>query len=388
MTDGSVVIVGAGQAGCQAAVSLRELGHRGTITLIGDEGVLPYQRPPLTKAYLQGDIGVADLVFRPETYYVQHDISLVLDDPAISVDRAARQVVLRSGRVLDYENLVLATGSRPRPIPGAHTIRTIGDADFARPQGRVVAIGAGFIGLEHAAVASEAECDVTVVEAQPRALSRVLSEHTAEHVVQVHRRRGVKFLFNATVSEVRPGEVVLADGTVLPADLVVAGIGVVPNAELAREAGLTVDDGIVVDARLRTSDPAIFAIGDCARFPHGTRQIRLESVQNAVDQASCVAAVIRGSAEPYARVPWFWSDQYAMKVQIAGLTDGHDNVVVTGDPATGAFSVFCFAGDRLLGVESVNKPVDHVLARRLLAANCPIRPEMVAVPGFDLRTAA
>ncbi|MFC3894364.1 NAD(P)/FAD-dependent oxidoreductase [Lentzea rhizosphaerae] len=388
MTDGAVVIVGAGQAGCQAAVSLRELGHRGTITLFGDEGVLPYQRPPLTKAYLQGDIGVADLVFRPETYYVQHDISLVLDDPAVSVDRAARQVVLRSGRVLDYENLVLATGSRPRPIPGAHTIRTIGDADFARPRGRVVAIGAGFIGLEHAAVASEAECDVTVVEAQPRALSRVLSEHTAEHVVQVHRRRGVKFLFNATVSEVRPGEVVLADGTVLPADLVVAGIGVVPNAELAQEAGLTVDDGIVVDARLRTSDPAIFAIGDCARFPHGTRQIRLESVQNAVDQASCVAAVIRGSAEPYAQVPWFWSDQYAMKVQIAGLTDGHDNVVVTGDPTTGAFSVFCFRGDKLLGVESVNKPVDHVLARRLLAANCPIRPEMVAVPGFDLRTAA
>jgi 3-phenylpropionate/trans-cinnamate dioxygenase ferredoxin reductase subunit len=252
----------------------------------------------------------------------------------------------------------------------------------------VVAIGAGFIGLEHAAVASEAECDVTVVEAQSRALSRVLSEHTAEHVVQVHRRRGVKFLFNATVSEVRPGEVVLADGTVLPADLVVAGVGVVPNVELAQEAGLTVDDGIVVDARLRTSDPAIFAIGDCARFPHGTRQIRLESVQNAVDQASCVAAVIRGSAEPYAQVPWFWSDQYAMKVQIAGLTDGHDNVVVTGDPSTGAFSVFCFQGDRLLGVESVNKPVDHVLARRLLAANCPIRPEMVAVPGFDLRTAA
>jgi 3-phenylpropionate/trans-cinnamate dioxygenase ferredoxin reductase subunit len=388
MTDASVVIVGAGQAGCQAAVSLRELGHRGTITLIGDEGVLPYQRPPLTKAYLQGDIGVGDLMFRPETYYAEHDIDLVLDDPAISVDRAARCVVLRSGRVIGYENLVLATGARPRPIPGAHTIRTIGDADFARPHGRVVAIGAGFIGLEHAAVASEGGCDVTVVEAQPRALSRVLSEHTAEHVVQVHRRRGVKFLFNATVSEVRPGEVVLADGTVLAADLVVAGIGVVPNVELAQEAGLTVDDGIVVDARLRTSDPAIFAIGDCARFPHGTRQVRLESVQNAVDQASCVAAVIRGSAEPYVQVPWFWSDQYAMKVQIAGLTEGHDNAVVTGDPTTGAFSVFCFAGDRLLGVESVNKPVDHVLARRLLAANCPIRPEMVAVPGFDLRTAA
>lgn len=388
MTDAPVVIVGAGQAGCQAAVSLRELGHRGTITLIGDEGVLPYQRPPLTKAYLQGDIGVGDLVFRPETYYAEHDISLVLDDPAVSVDRAARRVVLRSGRAVDYANLVLATGSRPRPIPGAHTIRTIGDADFARPHGRVVAIGAGFIGLEYAAVASEAGCDVTVVEAQPRALARVLSEATAAHVVQVHRRRGVKFLFNATVSEVRPGEVVLADGTVLAADIVVAGIGVVPNVELAQAAGLTVNDGIVVDARLRTSDPAIFAIGDCARFHHGARQIRLESVQNAVDQASCVAAVIQGSAEPYAQVPWFWSDQYAMKVQIAGVTDGHDNTVVTGDPATGAFSVFCFAGDRLLGVESVNKPVDHVLARRLLAANCPIRPEMVAVPGFDLRTAA
>lgn len=386
--DASVVIVGAGQAGCQAAVSLRERGHRGTITLIGDEGVLPYQRPPLTKAYLQGDIGFGDLVFRPETYYAEHDITLVLDDPAVSIDRAARRVLLRSGRAVEYANLVLATGSRPRPIPGAQTIRTVADADGAVPKGYVVAIGAGFIGLEYAAVASEAGCDVTVIEAQPRALARVLSEKTADHVVQVHRRRGVKFLFNATVSEVRDGEVLLADGTVLPADLVVAGIGVVPNTELAAEAGLSVDDGIVVDARLRTSDPAIFAIGDCARFHHGARQVRLECVQNAVDQGSAVAEVIEGSAEPYARVPWFWSDQYAMKVQIAGVTDGHDNVVVTGDPTTGAFSVFCFAGDTLLGVESVNKPVDHVLARRLIAANCPIRPAMVAVPGFDLRTAA
>ena len=388
MSDGSVVIVGAGQAGCQAAVSLRERGHRGAITLIGNEGVLPYQRPPLTKAYLQGDIGFGDLVFRQETYYTEHDITLVLDDPVVSVDRAAQSVLLRSGRAVGYENLVLATGSRPRPIPGARTIRTVADADLSRPEGHVVAIGAGFIGLEYAAVASEAGCDVTVIEAQPRALARVLSEETAGHVVQVHRRRGVKFLFNATVAEVREGEVVLADGTVLPADVVVAGIGVVPNVELAREAGLTVDDGIVVDPWLRTSDPAVFAIGDCARFHHGAEQVRLECVQNAVDQGSTVAAVITGSAEPHAQVPWFWSDQYAMKVQIAGVTDGHDRVVVTGDPISGAFSAFCFSGDRLLGVESVNKPVDHVLARRLLAANCPIRPEMVAVPGFDLRTAA
>lgn len=386
----SVVVIGAGQAGCQVAVSLRERDHRGPITVVGEEGVAPYRRPPLSKSYLTGATDAAGLLLREDSYFSAHGVELVRADPATSIDRRAHTVALRSGRVLPYEDLVLATGARPRELPGAHVLRTIADADALRarllPGVRVVVIGAGFVGLEFAAVARSLGHDVVVVEAQPRALARSVSARTAEHVVAEHRARGVRVLLGTAVAAVHADRVELADGTELPADLVVAGIGVLPAVELARAAGLEVGDGIVVDAHLRTADPAIHAVGDCASFScvaTGTR-LRLESVQNAADQAACVAAGILGSAEPYTAVPWFWSDQYAMKVQIAGLTAGSDRTVVHGDPDTGRFSVFCFRGDVLLGVESVNRPADFVLARRLLASGAGLVPATVASAGFTL----
>ncbi|KOV80025.1 NAD(P)/FAD-dependent oxidoreductase [Nocardia sp. NRRL S-836] len=388
----SVVVVGAGQAGGQVAVSLREQGYRGPITVVGAESVAPYQRPPLTKAYLAGRTDVEGLLTQKQSYYADNDIDLVLDDPVAVVDRAARVVVLSSGRTLEFGDLVLATGAEPRTLPGTFSLRTIADVDAVRARldgpSRVVVIGAGFIGLEFAAVAREQGHDVTVVEALPRAMARAVTPFTSAHVVSAHERSGVRILLGTQVKSVRPDVVELADGTLLPADLVVAGIGVVPNTELAAGAGLTVDDGVVVDAHLRTDDPSIYAIGDCARFssPRAGRRIRLESVQNAVDQAACVAASITGSAEPYTGLPWFWSDQYAVRLQIAGLVDGHDRTVVTGDPDGGRFSVFCFRGDRLLGVEAVNKPADYMMARRLLSAGGTVSPDVVAAPGFDLRT--
>jgi 3-phenylpropionate/trans-cinnamate dioxygenase ferredoxin reductase subunit len=359
----SVVVIGAGQAGCQAAVSLREQGYRGPVTIVGDENVPPYQRPPLTKAYLAGDVDLDGVLVRPESFYAAHGIDLVLGDPAVAVARENREVVLRSGLALRYSHLVLATGARPRTLPGALPLRTVADAEVLRERlhrpARALVIGAGFVGLEFAAVARTKGHEVTVVEALPRALARSVSPIVADHVVARHEERGVRVLLGAELSAPERGN----------ADLVVAGIGVVPNVALAEDAGLTVDDGVVVDAHLRTDDPFIYAIGDCASFSSafaGAR-IRLESVQNAMDQAACVAAGIMGSAEPYTAVPWFWSDQYDMKLQIAGITRGHDRTEVDGDPSSGRFAVYCYRGDRLLGVECVNKPAAFVQTRRRLA---------------------
>jgi 3-phenylpropionate/trans-cinnamate dioxygenase ferredoxin reductase subunit len=388
----SVVVVGAGHAGGQVAVSLREQGYRGSITVVGAESVAPYQRPPLTKGYLAGKTDVEGLLMQKESYYRDNDIELVLDDPVAVLDRAARVVVLSSGRTLVFGDLVLATGATPRRLSGTLSLRTIADTDAVRARldgpSRIVVIGAGFIGLEFAAVAKAQGHDVTVVEALPQAMARAVTPFTSAHIVAEHERSGVRILLGTQVKAVRTGAVELADGIVLLADLVVAGIGVVPNTELAAGAGLTVGDGIVVDAHLRTDDPSIYAIGDCARFS-STRtggRIRLESVQNATDQATCVAASIMGSAEPYTSLPWFWSEQYAVRLQIAGLVDGYDHTVVTGEPDGGRFSVFCFRGDQLLGVEAVNKPADYMMARRLLSAGGNVSPAIVASPGFDLRT--
>jgi 3-phenylpropionate/trans-cinnamate dioxygenase ferredoxin reductase subunit len=388
MSASSVVVIGSGQAGGQAAVSLREQGHRGAVTVIGDEGVLPYERPPLSKSYLAGEPGLDQVLTRAESFYADHDLELVLDDPAASVHRAGHSVVLGSGRTVPYDHLILATGSRPRPMPGALTLRTVADADRLRERlrehARIVVIGAGFIGLEFAAAARQLGHEVAL----PRAMARVVSPAAAAHLVAEHESRGVAIRLSETVSEIADGEVRLDGGDVLKADLVVAGIGVLPNVELAGAAGLEVHNGVVVDERLRTGDPAIFAIGDCASFPsrHTGAHLRLESVQNATDQGTHVAAAILGSTEPYARLPWFWSDQYDVKLQIAGLVDGHDHTVVTGD--SGRFSVYCFRGDTLLGVESVNKPADHLKARRLLSADAQLTPAVVAAPDFDLRAHA
>lgn len=399
MRGESVVVVGAGQAGCQVAVSLREQGHRGPITIVGDEQAAPYQRPPLTKAYLAGETDLAGLVLRQDSYYDDHGIKLVRNERVIGVDRQARVAVLGCARTVSYDHLVFATGARPRPlpIPGAEhvlNLRTIADADAIKQKldGQigldVVVIGGGFIGLEFAAVVRKLRHEVTVVETQPQVMQRAVSKETATHLAARHRSEGVEILTGKSIAAVKEGFVELTDGTVLVADLVVAGIGVIPNSEVAQRAGLAVDNGIIVDAHLRTVDPRIHAVGDCARFasPLTGGLTRLESVQNATDQGTTVASAILGSAEPYTALPWFWSDQYDVKLQIAGLTDGHDRTVTVGDPAERRFSVFCFRGDRLLGIEAYNRPIDFLMGRRILEAGSSLTPEIVARPGFDLRT--
>ncbi|MFS8100150.1 FAD-dependent oxidoreductase, partial [Lentzea alba] len=381
------------------AVSLREQAPRGPITLIGDEQAAPYQRPPLTKAYLAGETDLAGLVLRQDSYYDDHGIKLVKNERVIGVDRQARVAVLGCARTISYDHLVFATGARPRPlpIPGAEhvlNLRTVKDADAIRAKldGEigldVVVIGGGFIGLEFAAVVRKLRHEVTVVETQSRVMQRAVSAEISQHLTNRHRSEGVQILTGTGVHAVREGFVELSDGTVLVADLVVAGTGVIPNTEVAQRAGLAVDNGIVVDAHLRTVDPRIHAVGDCARFASALTGglTRLESVQNATDQGTTVASAILGSAEPYTALPWFWSDQYDVKLQIAGLADGHDRTVTVGDPAEGRFSVFCFRDDRLIGIEAYNRPIDFLMGRRILEAGNQLTPEIVARPGFDLRT--
>uniref|UniRef100_A0AAU3GR58 FAD-dependent oxidoreductase n=1 Tax=Streptomyces sp. NBC_01401 TaxID=2903854 RepID=A0AAU3GR58_9ACTN len=406
MAAESVVVAGAGQAGFETAVVLRSRGFQGRITLIGDEPEGPGQRPPLSKGYLDGSVPAEEIALRPPSFYAGQDIELMAGHRVASIDRERRTVRLESGLRLPYGALVLATGSRPRtlPVPGASlagvlTLRDLADAEdlrlrLAGPTRRIVVVGAGFIGLEVAATARRLGHEVTVVEAQPRALTRALTPTMSERIVAEHRAAGVRVLLGREVSALngdasgRVQVMELNGGERIAAELVVVGIGVVPRTGLALAADLLVGDGIVVDDRLRTADPDIYALGDCARFPspHAGRHIRLESVQNATDQARCVAAGICGDPVPYTAVPWFWSEQYALRLQMAGLTSDHDEAVAVGDVAGGRFSVLCFREGRLIGAESLNRPADHGITRRLLAAGTDLSPATVRRPGFDLKT--
>ncbi|MFP3991502.1 FAD-dependent oxidoreductase [Streptomyces sp. E11-3] len=401
----SVVIVGAGQAGSDTAAALRSAGYTGPVTLVGAEDALPYQRPPLSKSYLTGATAAADVTLRPRSFYEDQRIDLVLGDRAVELDCAHHRVLLASGREVGYGRLVLATGARPRrlPVPGAGLdgvlpLRDLADAEAVRsrlPRTKHLAVvGGGFIGLELAATARALGIEVTVIEAGSRLMARSVSHAMSQHLAAEHRRQGVRVLLDRTVTALHgdtDGNVRTADlehGERVLADLVIVGVGVLPNSSLAADAGLAVGDGVLVDRRLRTSDPTVYAIGDCARFPspHATRPLRLESVQNASEQARCVAAALCGDARPYEAVPWFWSEQYGLRLQIAGITQDHDHTVTTGDPAQNRFSVFCFQGGRLAGVESVNRPADHVMTRRLLASQLPgPNPAEVARPDFDLK---
>ena len=401
-----VVVLGAGQGGAQVAASLREEGFSGPIRLVGDEPGLPYQRPPLSKAYLKPGAQAASLQLRAEAFYQGQAIERI-EGRAEAIAREDRRVVLADGSALAYDHLVLATGARNRrlAVPGAELdgvlgLRTLAEADALRARlpglSRVVVIGAGFIGLEFAAFAAAAGLAVTVLEATGRPMARALSEPTSAFFRDAHRAAGVELVFGAVATRIigeagRATAVETAEGTVHPADLVLVGIGVVPNAEIAADAGLDVENGIVVDETLLTGDPAISALGDCAAYPQpfaGGARMRLESVQNAVDQARCVAARLTGKPRAYRAVPWFWSDQGAYKLQIAGLAIPHDRAVTRGDPASGVFSVFCFSGEDLAGVESVNRPAEHMAARRLVGAGTRLSPEDAADPAFDLKRLA
>ncbi|QIJ73852.1 FAD-dependent oxidoreductase [Methylobacterium sp. NI91] len=405
----SIVIVGAGQAGFQAAASLREAGFAGSLTLVGEEAALPYQRPPLSKAYLAGKTDARGLLLRQESYFAEHRIDHRSGTRVAAIDRAERRVQLSDGGHLAYDHLILATGTRNRalPVPGAdlagvRQLRSLDDADALRTaiEGvrRIVVVGAGFIGLEFAAVCAARGLSVTVIEAAERVMARAVAPETSEAFRAFHEEAGVRFLFGAGVTAIegeggRASAIRTADGQSLPADLVLVGIGVVPNQELAAEAGLAVRDGIEVDAVLATDDPAISAIGDCVRFPsrfaagmpEGDR-VRIESVQNAVDQGRCLAARLTGRAAAYDAVPWFWSDQGPRKLQIAGLAAPGDASVLRRIGA--GFSVFRFRGAALSAVESVDRPADHMAARRLLALGKALTPDQAADPSFDLKALA
>jgi 3-phenylpropionate/trans-cinnamate dioxygenase ferredoxin reductase subunit len=359
MTQGAVVIVGAGHAGFQVALSLRQLGFNERVCLINDEAHLPYQRPPLSKAYLKGTGGPDSLMFRPAKFFHDQTIELI-GDRAVAIDRAAQKLKLASGASLDYGHLVLATGARNRlldipnaNLPNVRYLRILDDSEDLRKRiaasKHVVVIGAGFIGLEFAATARIKGLEVDVLELANRVMARAVTAEVSEYFQTRHAQAGVRIHLGvmATAIEADGDKVTgvsLSDGRHIPADLVVVGVGVLPNVELAKEAGLQTASGIIVNEHLLTSDPNISAIGDCCLFesPRFGGSLRLESVQNATDQAKCVAARLTGDDKVYDGQPWFWSDQGDDKLQIAGLTTGYDKVVLRGDPAQKAFSAFCY----------------------------------------------
>src|SRR6266702_860971 len=404
MTQGPVLIAGAGHAGFQLAASLRQHGYSEPIRLINDEAHLPYQRPPSSKAYLKGAGGADSLMFRPDKFYRDQNVELIADRAA-SIDRGARRLLLASGSSLDYGHLVLATGARNRllDIPNANLedvryLRTLDESEALRLRiasaRRVVVIGAGFIGLEFAATARAKGLEVDVIELGARVMARAVTAEISDFFQSRHTAAGIRIHLGVQATSIESdgthvAGVSLSDGRHVPADLVVVGVGVLPNVELAAQAGLPVASGIIVNEQLLTSDPNISAIGDCALFASHRfgGALRLESVQNATDHARCVAARLTGDAKTYDGQPWFWSDQRDDKLQIAGLTTGYDRVVVRGDPGQGSFSAFCYKSGQLVGVESVNRGSDHVFGRKILGMNRSIETEQAADPGFDLKAA-
>ena len=390
-----VVIIGAGQAGGEAAQRLRQGGFQGDITLIGEEPVPPYQRPPLSKAYLAGELPLERLLLRPASVYAEENIALLTSVRAVWVDRTNKRVRLEGGRELPFDALVLATGAKPRQLPlagadlpGSHVLRRAADVEAIRsrftPGARLAVIGAGYIGLEVAAVARKHGLDVTVIEVAARPLARVTSPEVAGFFLDEHTRQGVRFMLGAQPALIKGKDhvtgVAFADGGDVSADLVIAGIGVAPETALAQQCGLSVENGIVTDALCRTTDPSIFAIGDCAARPmahYQNRTGRLESVHNAVEGAKIVAAVITGQTHTI-EAPWFWSDQYDLKLQIAGLFQGYDQLVLRGVIADRAFAAFYYTGGHLIAVDAVNRPAEYLGAKMLIQTGRSLPPDAIA----------
>jgi 3-phenylpropionate/trans-cinnamate dioxygenase ferredoxin reductase subunit len=386
-----VVIVGAGQAGAALAAKLRTLGHQGEIVMLGDEPAPPYQRPPLSKAYLLGEMEEDRLWLRAPEFWAENNVEMRLGQPVTDLDPTAKTVTV-GGEVLEYDHLALTTGSTPRTLPaaiggaleGVYTVRTLADVDAMRGEfqagRRVIIVGGGYIGLEAAAVAAKLGLDVTVLEMAPRILQRVASPETSDYVRALHQEHGVQVLestgLDRLVGESRVSGALLKDGRELPADFVIVGVGITPNTHLAEAAGLMLDNGIATDELGRTSDPSIWSAGDCASFPWKGGRIRLESVGNAIDQAEVVAANILGAGEPYQAKPWFWSDQYDLKLQIAGLNTGYDHIATRkgeGDVA----SFWYYRGNDLLAVDSMNDSRAYMVGKRLIEMGRHPAPEVI-----------
>lgn len=385
------VIVGAGHAAGQLVASLRSGGYSGRIVLLGEEPYLPYQRPPLSKHFLAGKVELERLLMRPAAFYAESAVEWLPDSRAVALDRRTQTLTLADGNTLAYERLALTTGARVRrlSVPGAaltgiHYVRTIADSLALRavlqPGARVVIVGGGYIGLEVAAVAVRAGAQVTVLELATRLMARTATPQTAAFYADLHRAEGINLQFGVQVTGFagteRVEQVLCSDGSAYAADVVVAGVGIIPNTELAAAAGLAVDDGIVVDEYARTTDPAIVAAGDCARgyHPRLGQTLRLESVPNAMAQARSAAATLCGKQEPYTELPWFWSDQYEIKLQMAGLAQGYDQTVVHGDPAAKKFSVFCFRQGAWIAVETINDPRAFMRYKQWLHDGRPLDP--------------
>jgi 3-phenylpropionate/trans-cinnamate dioxygenase ferredoxin reductase subunit len=400
---GRLVIVGAGQAGFALAAKLRALKDERPITMIGNEPVHPYQRPPLSKKYLLGEMSFDRLLFRPDTWYAENRVEIRLSTPVEAIDRANRLVRLFDGSEIPYETLAIATGATPRRLPVAiggdlgsvFTIRDKADADRLatemKPGHRLLIVGGGYIGLEAAAVARKLGLDVTLIEMADRILSRVAASETADAIRAIHEGEGVLILERTGLTrligdEGRVKAAELSDGRVIDADMVIVGIGVIPNDRLAGDAGLEVQNGIVVDAFGRTSDPAIFAMGDCAVQDWKGQQVRIESVQNAVDQAETVAAVLAGGSDPYRPKPWFWSDQYDVKLQIAGFNLGYDETVLRPGAREGSLSVWYFRAGELVAVDAINDAKAYVTGKKLLETGQALDRHAVADPSVDLKS--
>ncbi len=395
-----VVVIGAGQAGATLVARLRTQGHSGPITLIGEEPVLPYQRPPLSKGYLMGEMTADRLMLRSAEFYAEQGITLRLGTAVGAIDPAAKTVALGPG-IIAYDHLALTTGSVPRRLPaaiggdlaGVYTVRTIADIDATRPQfragRRLVIVGGGYVGLEAAAVAAKLGLDVTVLEMAPRILQRVAAPETSDYIRALHTAHGVRILESTGLDRLlgENGHVTaarLSDGREIPADFVIAGVGILPCTALAEKAGLALENGIRTDAQGRTSDPCIWSAGDCASFPWQGGRLRLESVQNAIDQAELVADNMLGAELSYVPVPWFWSDQYDTKLQIAGLNTGYDHIETRG-PDGDAVSFWYFRGDQLLAVDAMNDPRAYMVGKRLLEMGRSVDRAAVRDPATNLK---
>ena len=401
-----VVIVGAGHAGGSAAAFLRQYGHTGPIVLIGDEPLLPYQRPPLSKAWLKGEADAESLQLKPSSWYAEAGVSLRLGATAAGLSRGTRAVTLSSGEVLPYDFLILATGARARalPIPGADlagvlSLRTAADAELLKaalgPGKRLAVVGGGYVGLEAAASARALGSHAMIIEREPRVLARVACETLSAFFQRYHGEHGVAFELNASVAgfdgvDGRVTGVRFTDGRVVACDVALVGVGAIPNDELAKDAGLDCTNGVVVDLEARTADPHVFAIGDVTHrpLPLYERHFRLESVPNALEQAKQAAAAITGRPMPAPEIPWFWSDQYDLKLQIAGLPFDADRQIVRGDVAAAKFAVFHLKGDLVQAVEAVNAPAEFMAGKQLIAKRTPVSLEKLADPAISMKEVA